>query len=450
MGEGSGVAGAIGGDWCSLADWADVYALREGALSWAHTEGTDTMVRNQMHRAMLTVVVGLAMAVAAQAQPGRGPGGPGGPFGGGGGPPVTTAQLERYAKVLGLTADQREAAKALVEGAEKQSREAGEKMREEFRKAREAEENGGGGGGPPEGMRERMDKMRTERENLEKATLSDIKSILTPEQEKLWPSVERMRRREAVGRQGMISGERVDLLEIAERQEWAAEVKAKAKPVLEAYEMDLDRALVQREEVYRDGMGAVREKMRDGDEAGAQAIMDRGRQASQRVRDVNKKYARELEEILPDAGKQALRGAVLRASFPRIYNPRLAERQLEAAGKLKGLDTAQAEQIKALSEKSGRDYKALRDKLVAATEDAENNLKVGDMRQRFRGGGGDEEGVMGDLNRERRQLDRGVEAKLKEILKPEQMKELPSEQDEEDGPGGGRGGDRRRQRNERT
>ncbi len=408
------------------------------------------MVLNRLHRAMLTAVVGLAMAVAGQAQPGRGPGGPGGPFGGGG-PPVTSAQLERYAKVLGLTPDQKEAAKALVEGADKQSREANEKMREEFRKAREAEGDGGGGGGPPEGMRERMDKMRAERENLEKATLADIRSILTPEQEKLWPGVERMRRRETVSRQGMISGERVDLLEIAERQEWAAEVKAKAKPVLEAYEMDLDRALVQREEVYRDGMGEVREKMREGDEAGAQAIMDRGRQASQRVRDVNKKYARELEELLPDAGKEAMRSAVMRASYPRIYNSRLAERQLEAAEKLKGLDTTQVEQIKTLSEKSGREYKALRDKLVAATEEAENNFKVGDMRQRFRGGGGDEDGVMGDLNRERRQMERGIEAKLKEILRPEQMKELPSDQDDEDGPGGGRGGgDRRRQRNERT
>lgn len=399
----------------------------------------------------IAIVCGLALASSialAQDGPRRGPGGPGGP----GGdfmremqrPALTLEDLNKYADTLALTADQKEAAKALIETAQEEIRTQGEAMREEFRRMREEGGPGGPGGpgGGREGMRERMEKQRAQREKIDATLLADMKSILTPEQEAKWPIVERARRRDAVGRRGMMSGERVDLIDITRRASWSPEIKAKLAGPLEQYEMDLDRLLVQREGVYERGMREMRDRMRDGNMEAAQKQMDEGRQASQRVRDLNQRVAREIAGLLPEAERATFELEVKKASFPRIYRTRPLERQIEAAAKLSGLSDAQKGELAQLSEAYGRDLTGLRDKQADATVELESKATIETFMDRE----WDERGPMRELQDQRRTLERSTEDKLKKILGPDLMEKLPSarDDDEDDRPRRGDGPGRRR------
>jgi Spy/CpxP family protein refolding chaperone len=361
-------------------------------------------------------------------------------------PVLTTEQIKSYGEMLGLSAEQREAAKALVEGAQSELRAQQDAMQEEFRRMREGGPAGPGGGGPGgrmEGIRERMDKLRADRSKIDATLMADLKSLLTPEQEAKWPAVERAKRREVVSRRGMISGERVDLVELTRRAAWPEEVKAKVAPQVEQYELDLDRLLVQREGANEDGLRGIRDKMREGDMEGAQRLMNEGRQASQRIRDLNLRAARELAGVLPEDQRAAFELEVKKATYPRVYRVRPLERQLEAAAGLQGLNETQVGEIKQLKERFGRDLGTVREKMESATLELENNATI----EAFMDREWDERGAMSDLQSQRGTLERTVEDQLKKILGPELMEQLPKRDndDEDDGDRPRRGdGPRRR------
>jgi hypothetical protein len=196
----------------------------------------------------------------------------------------------------------------------------------------------------------------------------------------------------------------------------------------------------------------VGQLFRDGDMDKAQDLLEKGREASIAVRDVNAKFARQIEGMLPADKQAAWKDAVRRASFPQIYRPSQASRALEAAAGFSDLDDSQRTSLAALQATYSRDSASVNSRLAEEQQKAEETMTIGQIMRRGRGGGGgQDEGPMGDLRRERRDLDRTTLESLKKILKPEQVERLPSNDDrggqgrQNDGGQGAQGGGRRQQ-----
>lgn len=408
-------------------------------------------------------VATLGWSQTAQAQPEGGRGGRGGGmFGGGGGmreawmgPAISGRQLEKYASILSLTDDQKEAATALVEGYQAAVRQQGETLREMMDEIRSS----GADFRDPEvreEMRKATETMRAERKKLDEGMFTDVKSLLTPAQVEKWPTFERAVRREAGVRRGLMSGERVNLFEVVEGLKLSPAEQQPLDALMGEYDVELDRAITARNTAYEEAMTKVMEARGAGNTEEMQKFMDSGREASVRVKDVNKKFARQIGETLVAERRAEFEVAVKRASFPDVYRQTQAERGIAVAEQLEDLTESQRESLRTMKESFVRNLGTVNERLAKAQEEQENTATIGTMMQRF-GGGGQEPTEIATARTEKRELNETALEGLKKVLTPEQAAKLPKP-DENRGQrdfGGGRGGDeggprRRQQGNDRN
>lgn len=390
-------------------------------------------------------LIALTFTSTVLAQPGGGGGGGrgfgGGMFGGGGGgggdalaPSFNSREFTRISKVLKLDKDQEEAAKMLYDSFEEQLRTKAaptrtkmERARDDFRENRD----------PSiwQDVRKDMDKFRPQRDEMEKTFLSDLKGMLREDQAQTWPRFERSMRREQYINRGLMSGERVDLLKITEKAELSEDARASIAPILDLYEQDLDRELVARAAFQKENMSKFGELMFSGETKAMQDLFEKGKDLSVRVRDVNRRYARQVQDLVPEDKKAIIAAEVKKESYPRIFQQTRASRTLDAAIAIKDLSDEQKTGLAALRDSYSRDLDAVSSEMVAATDKMETTITVESMMSMFRNGG--EDGPMGDLNRKRAALNRKTEDAARKILTPEQAAKLPKEDD--NGPGGRRG-----------
>jgi len=374
--------------------------------------------------AAMVVVAGTAQSAYAQPGGGGGRGGFGGGMGGMGAPAVNGRQLEKYGTMLGLTEDQQASAKALLDGYEEQVRQSGEAVRDKMQEARDKFQETRDPSAW-EGVQGMMQEARATRKKADESFMSDVKSLLTPEQAEKWPTVERAQRRDTGLRTGFLSGERVNLYELVDEAKLEGEAATEVQTALTEYDVELDRAIVARNTAYEEAFGKFAELRESGDMKAAQEYMDKGREAAVRLREVNRKFARQITDMLPEERKAAFEAAFRRASFPDVYRPTAAARSLEAAEGFADLTETQRESIKNLRESYTRSLGSLNEKLAAETEKTEMSATIEGMMMRRGGGGGRVEGDAGDFRRERRELTETAEDSLKKILTPEQAAKLP-------------------------
>lgn len=384
----------------------------------------------------------------------------GGGFGGGRGldPSVSADDMARYSKIVNLSPDQTIAVSALHEAYAQQIKSDADTLRDKMDDLRQqARENQDFSGFQKIG--EEMQKFRVHSQEMEASLFSDIKAVLTPDQAGKWPLVEQTHRREQSTQRGLMSGERVDLVKIVEGLELADADKVALSQVLEQYSADLDRELVARNKVQDDAQAAGREIFQNMDFDAAQRLLDQGRAASMRVRDVNARYARQIEPLLPEAQQREFGSVVQRQTFPQVYRPTTSSRWLEAAMKLPELTAEQHSTLDAVKTGFERDLGAINSKyqsLLAKREESWDPIKelrnagpdagFGGMRQAMQSFETDE---MRTLREQRRTLDQSTQDKVKAALTPEQQAKLPEGRagggaGDDDGPGqrmrGGQGG----------
>ena len=373
----------------------------------------------------------------------RGGGGMFGGFGGMGGgqqmfeAPVNSRELDKYSKILELDADQNEALSALLEAHQQEFAEAAKPAREKFEtlreQAREARD--------PSVWREmgaQMEVFGKARQKMEASFFSDFRSVLTSAQSERFPKIERQRRREQTIGRGLMSGERLDLIRTVEDLKLPEAETATVMPTLDLYEADLDRELAARNAVYEESQSKIREMFEAGNMDEMQKVLEKGREASKRVRDVNRRYARQLETTLPTEAQAKFAEQVRRESFPMVYRPTQAGRALDAVKGFTDLDDTQGTALTSLKESYERELGALNKQLEQATLDREESITAQDLMSRGFGGFGGEDGPAGELRQKRRDLDSTTMDKLRALLTPEQVEKLPRRDvDVRGGPGGG-------------
>jgi len=394
----------------------------------------------------LGAVVGVVGAVLAAAPVAMGQGFGGGPFGQEMGPSVSPRHVQVYADIVEMDESQRELAMALFESYTGEVRAEAEKFRAAMQDARATFEETRDREAF-EGVRERGEAMQARRTELEQTFLSDVKSLLTPEQAERWPKVERAHRRMTTLDRGLMSGEQVDLIEIAAEMEVGDDPQV--AEALAAYEMDLDRALERRNTVIQDGMGRVRELFQEGDQDRIEKLFDNARTASKQVRDTNRRYAEQLAALMAPEKAEAFERAVRERTLPRVYRPTHAQRSVEAALGFDDLTEDQRAAVQALRDRHQTASAPINAQLERAIEKSEEEaaartfirMQFARGRDGARGGRGDD-GTR-ELMEKRRDLDRQTLNLLSEALTEDQIQRLPRPEPQGEGDRGRRGGQNR-------
>lgn len=369
--------------------------------------------------------------------------------------PIGKSDIELMTKLFALTPDQKTAANVLLESylAEHAKRAdvmraAQEAARAAFREDRDFTVFSD--------LAPKQEAFAKESAAKEAELLENIKGVLDKNQLQKWPEWERAHRRANSMNRGMLAGERADLIQIVERLKFPASTMTTLTPTLDAYAMELDRAVISREEAQKTatdegkgmrdafgkGGGDMTEMMKKVDE-----LMKKSREASIPVRDVNRKYAKQIEATLTGinaADGERFAVEFRKASFPDVYRERYTDRAIAAAAAMEGLDKAQQEGIAALKAQYLRDRAPLEQAAEKAAEDAEANFSLAGMA----GGGMNVMRMMGGdeatqaARKARRELDSATLDKLKAILTPDQAAKLPdrSQDTGSDAPFGGFGG----------
>ncbi len=370
-------------------------------------------------------------------------------------PSVNTAQLDRYATMLELTPEQRETVDEMLSGFQLEHQAIAAEIRETMEGARDEMRRNG----DPSVWRDVsqvMDKYRQRIRVIESAFFEDVQLLLTENQAAKWPAVERLRRRETtIDQGGIVSGETVDLVRLVEEAKLPAEAAEQVAPVLEQYEVDMDKALASRNEVYERSMRQGMEMWFGGDQAGVQKLFESARAEAVKVRDVNRRYARQIEGLMPDEQRQAFNAAFREKSFPRVYGDAIVPRAVKITQELSDLTAEQREQVAAIAESYTRESASINERWAKAIEDNEMNRTAASMF----GMGPRDDGAR-EMREARRTLDQTTMQKIRAVLTEEQRTRLPEPEERPDwrrrgggggGPGGGNAdGERQRDRRDRA
>lgn len=346
--------------------------------------------------------------------------------------PSGPTKIERYAKVLTLDAAQTEAAKALYEAYQKDTAAASKKTHAAMKDAQGLMEDG-----DHKAFEERMAKtMREQSENSKKLTdtfLSDLRSVLNPNQADRWSSLERMRRREQyLGGMMMmgsgVGGSSVDLIPLIDKLGIPSDLRTKVHEQLALYEVDIDRPLQDRQhnvDEEQKTMGAVQKF--DGESFAKK--QERDRKVDMAIREVNGKYVRQIGAALPEDWATKLAEAYDAKAYRGIYKDSTISRKMAAAQKLESLSAEQKKSLEAMIAKYRKDAKAANDSWAAAQKAAEDAGRSTGGGMIFMPGGKENiDPAFASARSARKDVDSAAREQLEKLLTPDQMAAIPEPQ----------------------
>jgi len=281
---------------------------------------------------------------------------------------------------------------------------------------------------------------------IETQFLEDLKSLLTTEQAEKWPALERLRRRDSLIGPGPISGSNIDLIAMVDAMKLSGSARDQLAEPLGQYELDIDRALQDREQALSRGDDQSGKAMRVYDGAAFEKRLKTEREHGLKIRDLNRKYVRQIAALLPEDLRTKFENDIQTKSFRQAYRPSPTSKELDVAAKLDDLTAEQKRRIEQITSAYRERVKAASAAWAAAQEKAEEDGKstsFGPMGGTVGGGAGG--GGSPDLTaarKARKELDQQTDEQLAAILNPAQQARLPERKKSGgvqmlDGPGGG-------------
>lgn len=366
----------------------------------------------------------------------------GGPGGGGAmsGPPVTSREVERYAAIVGMDEAQLADVQQMHEGFLADFGAAREAMMDRMRELTAEAQETGDHAILIEELPPVMDEFRERSETLRDGFFEDFRLVLTPAQDARWLAVERVRRRERTLANGELPGESVDLAALAGELEVPAPASGEVATLLERYELDLDRALQDRNAILDErpglsgGGGFVSINAEDLAE-----WAERRNEAGARVQDVNRRYARQIESALGGPAGAAFADAFQRASYPQVYRASYASRVIDATGGFDDLTDAQQAELETLRATYERELAAVNEAWAGAIDETSGE-DAGLGFRRVMLGGQEDDGPVAEARRARRELDRRTLERVRSMLSEDQRARLPERQPRRLRQGGGESG----------
>jgi Spy/CpxP family protein refolding chaperone len=295
--------------------------------------------------------------------------------------------LEGFGDALGLDNDQRETLKELHRGyrsARVKAQQEAKAMQEEFQESMQNMD----WSKPDEAqakMKEQMKKLGElnlkATENLKKAEealYTDVRAILTPEQDARWERGQRWMRRSDASRFGVMAGSMADVTELAKQV--GIERTGDVGALLDRYEEEVDSAIVG----WRGSISGLSDMITAAmeDPMGAQEKIGKVIEGlftnSHKVREVNRRAVRQLKDLAGEEKGAKLETAFLARSYPLVYGERRADKIMgafkEDGSGFAGLSQEQRNEVKILAESHQRDMGIIRRNLARGIDEEQEKI----------------------------------------------------------------------------
>jgi hypothetical protein len=280
---------------------------------------------------------------------------------------------------------------------------------------------------------------RTEKRQLFDKFVSNLQSQLGPQQRELWPKFERALRRERQLHEGELSGESVDLWSVLAQMQLGQSEMDKARTALDAYEIALDEALVNRMTRAEEFEAEMKSAMSEMNYDKGADIQDKIVALRVLVRTVNDEGIDKVAAALGERGAD-FRAAALKAGYAEAFRRHPVLILIDdALSKIDSLTPEQKAQIEAIRteleaacvEANMRYYEMLR-----VEEPKIPRRKVEAQKARQQAGGSKAQGTPSGSNlkdpivkarMEREAMGDPYRQRLMAILNPDQQPEIPGD-----------------------
>lgn len=279
-----------------------------------------------------------------------------------------------------------------------------------------------------------IEQWNSEKKALYGRFLESVRSQLSPQQMQRWPALERAMRRERLLPQGELSGEGLNLGGVLRDLAAPPEVMLAAAPALEAHEIRLDAALLNRQSRMEEILPSLKDAMAEMDHDRGLQLQDRIMAARVQLRDAQEQGIMEIAEAMgPDWGSK-FRTLAMQRAFPEAYQPSTVMRLYDAALAMSDLSDEQRTTITNLKEQFQHELDLIREQMVSAIrtqEPREPRRRVERARERREGSapaaGQDraEPGSIEYVRSVRAQTEEKYRKLLEDTLTQEQLASLP-------------------------
>lgn len=342
-------------------------------------------------------------------------------------PSIGARQVKQYEEILGLSPEQRKAAEELLVGYETDFHAAVRRL-EDITKAMQAEFTQSGDLKVyQEILPDVMKKFSKRVKKIEQGMLDDLKALLDDKQASRWALVERAHRRNTTISWGTLSGESVDLADIVAGLRLDSAGTAAVAPILEQYDADLDKALIARNTIMTEQMDSAWDRMMSPDFEKMKKDIKDLKDAGRPIVELNKRYVRQIEGVLPTENREQFNSEVRTHSYPTVYRKPYAMRVLEAAEKLADLDAGQRDSLKSLKESYLRDVTAANTSWAGAIDEQEADDSNPFAAWAGAFGQQEQPGKIKDAKEERKRIDEKTIESIKQLLNEAQRAKLPDQ-----------------------
>jgi hypothetical protein len=362
-------------------------------------------------------------------------------------PDFTSKDLDDMARKVAFAEDQQAAAEALFQvyleefnaSAEIWQSEI-EALREELRQERDFSR-----------MREipaMMLSWRAEKSKMGQAFQEEIQLLLGEKQQSRWTTWERAYRRTHSLPEGRLAGEQLNLISLIEEMQLSLSDSGEVLDLLGQYEVELDRALQERETALPEVEQAMSEALQEQNVDIALSAYQAGQELRKKVQEVNRRFASRCQAVLPAEHQPSFARKVQELSYPQVFRTTRTEGTFQAVLNLDSLSSDQARSIESLQERYLKDLEAKRVEQIKQIDEAEASSEPRwlermrdtdqdqqrDRRQQF-----DPENMPPEfrLRMEMRELEQDTMRHVRDVLSEEQLERLQAVVGDEGGRGFG-------------
>lgn len=348
--------------------------------------------------------------------------------------PISAREVARYTEMLDFDAEQIASARTLYQGYRASVKASAKKSDTKMGELNEKMNNEGDWQRYEEQRTRLMTEFIAESDKANAAFFDDLKALCTNTQAEKFASVERARRRSVCMSLPFAAGEGADLIEILNSLKVVepadAGRRAEFKEALDQYEMDLDRAAREKDQLFRGVLRMVTEQPDDDERMKIMMkFISDFYSTSTRIRDINRRATRLIEPHVPAEKKSEFDREILRRSYPRLYNESKVEKRLAEASKLADLNEDQRTRLKAMSESYRREADAA-NASWAREVDAKQEKLSRDFMSAMTGDAEGEDGFL-KAKKARKELDDSYLKRIEQMLNPDQLMRMPKHEPDE-------------------
>jgi len=221
-----------------------------------------------------------------------------------------------------------------------------------------------------------INRWATEKATMKKVVVGGLEAVMNEDQTKNWPKFQRFLRREKSMDNAVLSGEATNLFIVMDEAKLLQPSIDSSAKILDDYELQLDNALVARDDFIEQSDPKMMRLVLDGDVAGAKTITARQIALRKAVREVNDQFRTMIAGAMPPEEGAKFNQAALASAFRRIYRQTRTIEMFTKALDLSDLTPESQSAILGLQVAYVAELASMNDRIVAATRKEEPAQKL--------------------------------------------------------------------------